>query len=106
MRAAILTAVMVLCGACRRDARHPTPDARPTARVDGAVPRSSDAAVAPPVGGHLLDGLYYVEPGAPDPLACQTTRDCQGDTVSDASGCCVASPTPRPQSRAWAAWLM
>lgn len=59
-------------------------------------------------GGHgtIRDGLYYVEPGAPDPLACKRDDDCVADVVTrDAAGCCMVN-NPYAQTRAWRDWMM
>ena len=53
----------------------------------------------------MQNGLYYVEPGAPDPLACQTDSDCVADVVTKADGCCMVN-NPYAQSRAWRDWLL
>ena len=55
--------------------------------------------------GHMIKERYYVEAGAPDPLACKADADCLGDTVTDSTGCCVVSPKPWPQTWAWHTWL-
>ena len=68
-------------------------------------PDAAPAAKPEPEPGRLVDGLYYVEAGAPDPLACQKDDDCTGDTVTDATGCCISSPNPWPQTKAWHTWL-
>lgn len=54
--------------------------------------------------GHLQAGLYYMEPGAPDPLACQTDEDCTADVVTQADGCCMVN-NPYAQTKAWRDWL-
>jgi hypothetical protein len=54
--------------------------------------------------GHLQNGLFYMEPGAPDPLACTSDAECTADTVTQADGCCMVN-NPYAQTRAWQAWL-
>jgi hypothetical protein len=54
--------------------------------------------------GHLQNGLFYMEPGAPDPLTCTSDTDCTADVVTKADGCCLVN-NPYAQTRAWQAWL-
>src|SRR5262249_56300445 len=55
--------------------------------------------------GTMRDGLYYMEPGAPDPLACKSDSDCVADVVVKDDGCCMIN-SPYVQSRAWRDWLL
>jgi hypothetical protein len=71
--------------------------------VGCSAPVRAEPASAP--AGHLVAGLYYVEPGAPDPLACTEDKQCIGDTVTDAGGCCIASAAAYPQTWPWHTWL-
>lgn len=54
--------------------------------------------------GRMQAGLYYVEPGAPDPLACRSDDDCTADVVTSQGGCCPVN-NPYAQTKAWRAWL-
>jgi hypothetical protein len=54
-----------------------TPEATPETTTD--EPRSS--------GGRIESG-FYVEDGAPDPLACATDAECTYGGVPDETGCC------------------
>jgi hypothetical protein len=54
--------------------------------------------------GKMQDKLYYVEPGAPDPLACRADADCTADVVTKPDGCCMVN-NPYAQSCAWRDWL-
>lgn len=76
----------------------PDAGATPDAMSDPHIPRLSGPA-------RLIEGLYFVDEGAPDPLACRDDRDCIGDTVPDDTGCCVRNPDPRPQTWAWHTWM-
>jgi hypothetical protein len=82
MRASV--AVLLLLAACSTPS-HAEPASRPA--------------------GHLVEGRYYVEPGAPDPLACTEDKQCIGDTVTDAGGCCIRSSEAFPQTWPWHTWL-
>jgi hypothetical protein len=68
------------------------------AMPDPHIPRLS----GPP---RLIDGLYFVDEGAPDPLACRADKDCIGDTVPDDTGCCVRSSDAVPQTWVWHTWM-
>jgi len=57
-----------------------------------------------PTGGTMREGLYYMEPGAPDPLACTSDADCVADVVVRKDGCCMVN-NPYAQTRAWRDWL-
>ena len=101
-----LAVLAVLACACSHADRPPVaaegrlvitaPDAGP---VDGGQ--------LPTVTGptRMLDGLYYVMEGAPEPLVCQRDRDCIGDTVTDDTGCCVRTPESHAQTWAWHNWV-
>ena len=69
------------------------------------APRGDDSQPSPPEAT-MVRGIYYSEPGAPHPVRCQADRDCIGDALPNATGCCVTDSTPRPQSRAYRTWLM
>jgi len=60
----------------------------------------------------MVDGLYYVEANAPDPLACSVDADCTVGPVSigtddngvHKNGCCSIN-VPHVQSSAWQSWI-
>jgi hypothetical protein len=54
--------------------------------------------------GHMQNGLFYMEPGAPDPLACTRDAECTADVVTQPDGCCMVD-NPYAQTRTWQAWL-
>lgn len=88
-----------LCFACGSDKPEPVVSAPPP------PPAAVDAAPATrveDVGG--MQGAFFIAEGAPDPLACTADTDCTGDTVTDATGCCIASPMPVAQTRAYHVW--
>jgi hypothetical protein len=89
---------MIAAAACG-PAKSPPPVSNPPPPVPDAAPAKVDPAP------RMIDGRYYVEAGAPDPLACQVDKDCIGDTVTDEGGCCIASPAPYPQTWPWHTWL-
>jgi hypothetical protein len=68
------------------------------ANPDEHIPRLA----GPP---RLVEGVYFVDEGAPDPLACRVDRDCIGDTVPDETGCCVRSNEAVPQTWVWHTWV-
>jgi hypothetical protein len=70
----------------------------PDAGVDETVPR-----LAGP--DRVVDGIYFVAEGAPDPRVCARDTDCIGDSVPDQTGCCVRDLEPKPQTWAWHAWI-
>jgi hypothetical protein len=62
-------------------------------------------ANTPPAVVSAASGPYFTTGGAPDPLACKADKECLGDTITDAGGCCVPSPLPWPQTWAYHTWL-
>lgn len=75
-------ALAIVC-ACSDPARdRPVPETAPettTREANTDEPRSS--------GGRIENG-FYLEDGAPDPLACSTDADCTHGGVPDETGCC------------------
>src|SRR5262245_26170026 len=78
------------------------PEAKTPTTTSQETPASTPVATPATT---MVEGRYFSEPGAPDPLACNVDSDCQGDTVTDAGGCCVVDPTPYPQTNAYHTWL-
>lgn len=69
-----------------------------------AVEQNAGGGQLPGAAGHM-DGVFYVEDGAPDPRHCAVDSECLGDTVTVANGCCVESSTPVPQTHRYHEWL-
>jgi hypothetical protein len=97
--AAALLALLAL--ACSHGERRPA-----------SAPASAPSAARSPDGGPPAsrpvvtnDPRYFVEAGAPDPLACDADKDCIADVIVDQTGCCVVPGEPLPQTWAWHTWL-
>src|SRR5262245_51508520 len=105
MRGRVMGFAFALLGACSgslKKADQVAPASQAIVRApDGGVDTHIPTLSGPP---RLLDGRYYVDQGAPDPLACRDDKDCIGDTVPDETGCCVRSSEPFPQTWAWHTW--
>jgi hypothetical protein len=99
-------AVLLLVVACSKPQPPPHAPGPPLVMTapDAALPDAEPIAM---ISGpeRMIDGLYYVVEGSPDPLACHNDRDCIGDTVTDETGCCVRETESFAQTWAWHAWV-
>lgn len=112
MRATLLTwiALGVVFNGCARPEPKGTKEPEATAQTQKTPPPETQKTPEPQTTPEstkttMIDGRYFSEPGAPDPLACTKDSDCMGDTVTNAGGCCVEDPFPYPQSRSYHDWL-
>src|SRR5262245_4191483 len=97
-------ACLALVAACSSSSRAPETPPKPAAKADAAP--AADARPQARLSGppRMLHGIYFVDEGAPDPLACRADNDCIGDTVVAENGCCTVSSDIRPQTWAWHTW--
>lgn len=91
---------------CSGSSKQPTEAPRPPGAGDaGTLDANPDRHIPTMTGPpRLLEGRYFVDEGAPHPIACTEDKDCIGDTVPDETGCCVRSSDAYPQTFAWHAW--
>jgi hypothetical protein len=100
----VLSALLLACsGPSRRGETAGPPPALGDAGIDAPYADEHIPAVSGPA--RLLEGRYFVDDGAPHPLACLRDKDCVGDTVPDETGCCVRSSEAYPQTWAWHSWV-
>ena len=102
-----LAVVLFMTLGCSGSSKHDVVGAGARFVVDaGAVDALPDPHI-PRLSGppRLVEGVYFVDEGAPDPIACREDKDCIGDTVPDDTGCCVRSSDPLPQTWVWHTWM-
>lgn len=101
----LLFASLACSGSPKRPAE-PRPE-DPAAQDAGPVDGGPDVHI-PKLSGpaRLLDDRYFVDEGAPHPQTCSEDKDCIGDTVPDATGCCVRSQEAFAQTWAWHTWII
>jgi hypothetical protein len=98
-----LAGLVVSCsGSSKKTADLPRPEASDAGPALDANPDRHIPTISGPA--RLLEGRYFVDQGAPHPIACTQDKDCIGDTVPDETGCCVRSSDAYPQTFAWHAW--
>jgi hypothetical protein len=104
MRILILLALSLglACTTTKPDIPNKQPTSIPENKISTPATQKTSASVPTTT---MIEGRYFSEAGAPEPLACTQDSDCMGETVTNSGGCCVDDPFPYAQTHAYHEWL-